>query len=728
MMITNLLATLNEKQQQAVSAPPNHQLILAGAGSGKTRVLIHRISWLIASGEASPYSILAVTFTNKAANEMRARMSETLQTSVAQMWIGTFHGLAHRLLRMHWQDAGLPEGFQILDSDDQLRYVKRVIKYLELDDTRWKPKQAQSFINAKKDAGLRPEHIEPGFDLFVKTQLRIYQEYENIVRQAGVVDFAEILLRTYELLRDNPVLLTHYQQRFKYILVDEFQDTNAIQYAWLKQLVGNENYLTIVGDDDQSIYGWRGAKIENIHRFTKDFPNAQVTRLEQNYRSTQTILSASNALISNNTGRLGKELWTQDAEGEDIAVYEAFNEIDEAHFITAEIKKWGQLNSYSDVAILYRSNAQSRVLEESLIQANIPYRIYGGQRFFERAEIKDALAYLRLVTNGHDGAAFERVINWPTRGIGDATQNLIREQSRSAQQSLWDAAEAVIAQNILSARAAKSLQLFLNLIAQLRETVWNCDNLYEQVEAVIKGSGLIEQYRATDRDKMLSRLENLEELITAARTYQPEHDEGSKLNSFLAHAALEAGEEQADEHQACVQLMTLHSAKGLEFPLVFMCGLEEGLFPHQMAIAEHKHVEEERRLCYVGMTRAMKKLVLSYAQIRRFHGREAMSPPSRFIKEIPEEFLSPVRVTKAKSASGGYRTVSNYQVPNPIQAALPFQLGARVRHEKFSDGTILAYEGQGEHARVQVNFDKYGSKWLVLAYAKLVEIKQSCFL
>lgn len=726
-MITELLATLNEKQQQAVSSPPNHQLILAGAGSGKTRVLIHRITWLIATQQVSPYSILAVTFTNKAANEMRARMGEALRMPVSQMWIGTFHGLAHRLLRMHWKEAGLPEGFQILDSEDQLRYIKRVIKALGLDDTRWKPKQAQGFINSKKDAGLRPQHIEPGFDLFAKTQLRIYQAYEEATRQAGVVDFAEILLRTFEMLRDNPPLLQHYQQRFNYILVDEFQDTNAIQYAWLRQLAGQENFLTIVGDDDQSIYGWRGAKIENIHRFTQDFPTAQVTRLEQNYRSTQNILSASNALISNNTGRLGKELWTQDGEGEDIAVYEAFNEIDEAHFITAEIKKWGQLNSYSDIAILYRSNAQSRVLEESLIQANIPYRIYGGHRFFERAEIKDALAYLRLVTNGHDAAAFERVINWPTRGIGEQTQAMIREQSKQAQQSLWDAAQSLLEQNILSARAAKSLQQFLTIITDLRETVWNADNLYEQVEAVIKGSGLIEQYRATDRDKMLSRLENLEELITAARTYQPEHDEGSILNSFLAHAALEAGEEQADAHQACVQLMTLHSAKGLEFPLVFMCGLEEGLFPHQMAIAEHKHVEEERRLCYVGMTRAMKKLVLSYAQTRRFHGREAMSPPSRFIKEIPEEFLSPVRITKTQK-SGGYRTVSNYLQASPVQAAWPFQLGARVRHEKFADGTVLAFEGQGEHARVQVNFDKYGMKWLVLAYAKLVEVKQNCFL
>lgn len=724
-MITTLLSTLNEKQQQAVSAPPNHQLILAGAGSGKTRVLVHRITWLIASGQASPYSILAVTFTNKAAQEMRNRMAELLQAPISSLWIGTFHGLAHRLLRQHWQDAGLPEGFQILDSDDQLRYIKRVIKALELDDTRWKPKQAQGFINSKKDAGLRPHHIEPGFDLFAKTQLRIYAAYEAACQQAGVIDFAEILLRSYELLRDNKVLLQHYQQRFQYILVDEFQDTNAIQYAWLRQLAGDKNYLTIVGDDDQSIYGWRGAKIENIRKFSQDFANAQVIRLEQNYRSTQTILSASNALISHNTGRLGKELWTQDVEGEDIALYEAFNEIDEAHFITAEIKKWGQLHSFSDIAILYRSNAQSRVLEESLIQANIPYRIYGGQRFFERAEIKDALAYLRLVANAHDGAAFERVINWPTRGIGEQTQAMIREQSKQGQQSLWDAAHFLIEQQVLSGRAAKALHVFLNLIEQLRETVWNADTLYEQVEAVIKGSGLIEQYRSTDRDKMLSRLENLEELITAARTYQPEHDEGSILNSFLAHAALEAGEEQADAHQACVQLMTLHSAKGLEFPLVFICGLEEGLFPHQMAIAEHKHVEEERRLCYVGMTRAMQKLVLSYAQCRRFHGREAMSPPSRFISEIPEEFLAPVRVTKAKNL-GGYRTVSNYSPA--VQESWPFKLGARVRHEKFFDGTVLAFEGQGEHARVQVNFDKLGSKWLVLAYAKLTEIKQNCFL
>ncbi len=719
-MITELLASLNEKQQQAVSAPPSHQLILAGAGSGKTRVLIHRISYLIASGQASPHSILAVTFTNKAANEMRARMGEALHMPISQMWIGTFHGLAHRLLRLHWKDAGLPEGFQILDSEDQLRYIKRVIKALDLDDTRWKPKQAQGFINSKKDAGLRPQHIEPGFDLFAKTMLRIYSAYEEAVRQAGVVDFAEILLRTYEMLRDNSALLQHYQQRFKFILVDEFQDTNAIQYAWLRLLAGSENYLTIVGDDDQSIYGWRGAKIENIHRFTQDFKNAEVVRLEQNYRSTQTILSASNALISNNTGRLGKELWTQGSEGEDIAVYEAFNEIDEAHFITNEIKKWGQLHSFADIAILYRSNAQSRVLEESLIQANIPYRIYGGHRFFERAEIKDALAYLRLITNSHDAVAFERVVNWPTRGIGEQTQEMIREQSKQCQQSLWDAAESLLSQDILSARAAKALQQFLTLIGELREKVWNADTLYEQVETVIQGSGLINQYRSSDRDKMQSRLENLEELITAARQYQPEHDEGSLLNSFLAHAALEAGEEQADAHQACVQLMTLHSAKGLEFPLVFMCGLEEGLFPHQMAIAEHKHVEEERRLCYVGMTRAMKKLVLSYAQTRRFHGREAMSPPSRFIKEIPEEFLSPVRIAKSQK-SGGYRTVNHFP-DNPVQAAYPFKLGTRVRHEKFSEGTVLAFEGQGEHARVQVNFDRYGTKWLVLAYARLTAV------
>ncbi|HEY5719902.1 MAG TPA: DNA helicase II, partial [Gammaproteobacteria bacterium] len=616
MDVSHLLDDLNEAQREAVSAPPGPLLVLAGAGSGKTRVLVHRIAWLIQVEGVSPHSLLAVTFTNKAAAEMRARAEALLGLPTRGLWIGTFHGLAHRLLRMHYREAGLPEAFQILDADDQYRLLRRVLRGLNLDEARWPPKQAQHWINARKDEGLRPAHLDDRGDPFERQMVRIYTAYQAACDQSGVVDFAELLLRAHELWLKHDDLLAHYRARFRHLLVDEFQDTNRIQYAWLRLLAGADGCLFAVGDDDQSIYGWRGARVENLQQLRRDFDGTQLVRLEQNYRSTGTILRAANALIGHNRDRLGKELWTGGDEGEPIRLYAAFNDLDEARFVIDQLRTWRDRGeALRDAAILYRSNAQSRVFEEALLAAGLPYRVYGGLRFFERQEIKDALAYLRLVSHRGDDSSFERVVNKPTRGIGARTVEAMRSYARANACSLWRAAGAV-ASDELSGRAASAVALFLNLIERMARDTEGLD-LHEQVDHVIQASGLVEFFRKEKGERGETRIENLDELVSAARGFEKDPaDEMSELDAFLAHAALEAGEGQAEAWEDCVQLMTMHSAKGLEFPLVFLAGMEDGLFPHQRSIADVEGLEEERRLCYVGITRAMESLYVTYAEQR----------------------------------------------------------------------------------------------------------------
>ncbi len=712
MDINHILHDLNDAQRAAVTSESARLLVLAGAGSGKTRVLVHRIAWLIQTGQVSPAGILAVTFTNRAAAELRYRVESILSTPTQHLWIGTFHGIAHRLLCMHWADVGLTEHFQILDSDDQQRTIKRMIKLLNLDEDRWPPRQAQWFINEKKDQGLRAQHIDTSGDLFLETMQRIYEAYEQHCQQAGVVDFAELLLRAHELWLKKPEILRHYQQRFSHVLVDEFQDTNAIQYAWIRMLTGDAGNLTIVGDDDQSIYGWRGAKIENIQQFDRDVGGCELIRLEQNYRSTAKLLQAANAVIANNEGRLGKQLWTQGEEGASLLLYSAFNEVDEARFIVEKIQSLTPEYPLKDMAILYRSNAQSRALEEAFLLASVNYRIYGGLRFFERAEIKNALAYLRLILSKTDDGAFERVINLPLRGIGDRTLETIRTCAREQQISLWHATEHLIESHQLG-RSAHAVQGFLGLILRLeRETA--SMHLWEQTQYIIQQSGLIEHHRKEKGDKGENRVENLKELITATRSFQLENDSARpELQQFLDHTALEAGEGQASKHEDAVQLMTLHSAKGLEFPVVFLAGMEEGLFPHQMSSEDPDRLEEERRLCYVGITRAMKLLIMSHAETRRIYGEEKYHHVSRFVREIPSELIEEVRMG-ASSPSASFRRPANAFV-----ATKNSLLGKRVRHPVFGEGVVLRCEGQGAQTRAQVSFSREGTKWLMLEYAQL---------
>ncbi|WP_218746405.1 DNA helicase II [Vibrio parahaemolyticus] len=715
-----LLDGLNDKQREAVAAPLENLLVLAGAGSGKTRVLVHRIAWLMSVEQASPFSIMSVTFTNKAAAEMRGRIEELMMGSASGMWNGTFHGICHRILRAHYLDAKLPEDFQIIDSDDQQRLLKRLIKAQNLDEKQWPARQVAWWINGKKDEGLRPAHIDAYHDPVTKTYLQLYTAYQEACDRAGLVDFAEILLRAHELLRDNKFVREHYQARFKHILVDEFQDTNNIQYAWLRMMAGPECHVMIVGDDDQSIYGWRGAKVENIEKFTREFPSVTTIRLEQNYRSTKTILEASNTLIANNTERMGKELWTDGVVGEPISVYSAYNELDEARFAVNKIKEWqdkgGALN---DAAMLYRNNAQSRVLEEALIQAGLPYRIYGGMRFFERQEIKDALAYMRLMANRNDDAAFERVVNTPTRGLGDKTLETIRRAARDRGCTMWEASVAMLDEQVLAGRAAGALGRFIELITALEDDTLEMP-LHEQTDHVIKYSGLFAMYEQEKGEKSKARIENLEELVTATRQFEKpeEAEEMSLLTAFLTHAALEAGEGQADEFEDAVQLMTLHSAKGLEFPLVFMVGVEEGMFPSQMSAEEAGRLEEERRLCYVGMTRAMQKLYITYAEMRRLYGQDKYHKPSRFIRELPETCLDEVRMKAQVSRPASSGRFSQTAVKENFNET-GFSLGSRVMHPKFGEGTIINFEGSGPQSRVQIAFNGEGIKWLVTSYARL---------
>ncbi|QTN47789.1 DNA helicase II [Ectopseudomonas mendocina] len=717
-----LLASLNDAQVQAVAAPLGRQLVLAGAGSGKTRVLVHRIAFLIQAMGASPHSILSVTFTNKAAAEMRHRIEQMLGHNPAGMWVGTFHGLAHRLLRAHWQEAGLAENFQILDSDDQQRLIKRVIRELGLDEQRWPAKQAQWFINGQKDEGFRPQHIQAGGDLFLATMRGIYEAYEAACARTGVIDFSELLLRALDLWRDKPGLLEHYQRRFRHILVDEFQDTNAVQYAWLRLLAKGGDSLMVVGDDDQSIYGWRGARIENIQQFSSDFPDTQVIRLEQNYRSTAGILKAANALIANNNGRLGKELWTDGGDGEPLALYAAFNEHDEARYVVETVEDALRKDGLkrSEIAILYRSNAQSRVLEEALLREKIPYRIYGGQRFFERAEIKNAMAYLRLLDGRGNDAALERIVNVPARGIGEKTIETIREYARAHDVHMWEAIRLMLANKALPGRASGALAGFIELVEGLAEKVLAMP-LHQMTQVVIEQSGLLAYHEAEKGEKGQARVENLEELVSAARAFEnDEDDELTPLQAFLTHASLEAGDTQAAENEDSIQLMTLHSAKGLEFPLVFLVGMEEGLFPHKMSLEEPGRLEEERRLAYVGITRAMQKLVISYAETRRLYGSETYNKVSRFVREIPAPLIQEVRLSNSVSRPVSTSSMSGSSLfAGSAVPQTPFNLGQRVRHSLFGEGTILNFEGAGAQARVQVNFENEGSKWLMLAYAKL---------
>ena len=721
MDVSQLLDSLNEKQRDVVAAPLQNMLVLAGAGSGKTRVLVQRIAWLMKVENASPHSILAVTFTNKAAAEMRARVEQTVDGNTHGMWIGTFHGLAHRLLRMHFQEAKLPQAFQVLDSDDQLRLVKRIVRSLNIDEKRYPPKQLQWYINGKKDEGIRPKHIEVYDDPTEQTFVQVYKGYQEACDRSGLVDFAELLLRAHELWLNNPALLEHYQQRFKHILVDEFQDTNAIQYAWLNILGKARSKVMIVGDDDQSIYGWRGAKIENIERFLQDFDNAQTIKLEQNYRSTANILNAANQLISNNNNRLGKDLWTEDESGEKISIYTAFNEIDEARFIAGRIADWKKEDGTLDnVAILYRSNAQSRLLEEALLQGNLPYRIYGGQRFFERQEIKDALAYMRIINNRDDDAAFERIINTPTRGIGNQSISLVRDEARSLEVTLWQACQHMLNNEALKGRSAKVIKNFVDLINQLEDDSGNL-NLDQQANFVIQHSGLKAMYQAEKGERAEARIENLNELVTACQTFEvdPEVEEDqTKLTAFLTHAALESGESQADEYEPAVQLMTMHSAKGLEFSLVFIAGLEEGMFPSQQSVEEIGRLEEERRLCYVGMTRAMSKLYLCHAESRRLYGQEKHHKPSRFLRELPNEYTEEIRLQNQVSRPASSGRFSNTFTTETFDNT-GFSLGQSVVHAKFGEGVVLNYEGSGAQSRIQVNFAEVGSKWLVVSYANL---------
>ncbi|QLD32493.1 DNA helicase II [Mannheimia varigena] len=727
-----LLDGLNDKQREAVAAPIGNYLVLAGAGSGKTRVLTHRIAWLIGVENIPESNILAVTFTNKAAAEMRHRIEHTLSQSgdnrLFGMWVGTFHSIANRLLRSHYLDADLPQDFQIMDTEDQQRLLKRLLKLHNIDEKHFPPKHVAWYINAQKDKGKRAKDIEHHNDPNEKKLVEIYQIYQDACDRAGLLDFAELLIRAYELFSQKPAILQRYQQRFQQILIDEFQDTNNIQYDLIRLLAGDVGKVMIVGDDDQSIYGWRGAQVENIQRFLKDYDNAQTIRLEQNYRSTGNILSCANALIANNDNRLGKNLWTDSGDGEPVDIYCAFNELDEARFVASQIKQWKEdEGDLAECAVLYRSNSQSRVIEEALIQANIPYRIYGGMRFFERQEIKDALAYLRLIANRQDDAAFERVINTPTRGIGDRTLDTLRQITRNRQITLWQAIQVAVQEEQLSGRAASSLLRFVELINALDQETEQM-SLAEQTDYVIKKSGLYEMYKQEKGEKGEVRIENLEELVTATKQFvKPDEAEDlTDLTAFLTHASLEAGEAQASQHEDYVELMTLHSAKGLEFPRVFMVGVEEGLFPSGMSFDEGR-LQEERRLAYVGITRAKKKLTISYAESRRLYGKEERHVPSRFIAELPEEHIREVRLRGSINRAASFNQSSSFaKNPQKTTASIlnddSWKMGQKVNHTKFGQGTIINVEGSGEATRLQVAFVGNGIKWLIAKMANLEKI------
>ncbi len=731
MDINKITDSLNNAQHQAVTAPSQSVLVLAGAGSGKTRVLVHRIAWQIQMRQVSPHSILAVTFTNKAAKEMRGRIEQLTNISTQNLWIGTFHGIAHRLLRRHTAEARLPDNFQVMDASDQLRVIKRLLNSLNMDEKTWVPREMQWYINAQKDEGIRAKHLPDTDDPNEQQRVLLYRAYEAQCFRAGLVDFAELLLRALELLRDNTALLAYYQQQFRQVHVDEFQDTNTVQYAWLRLLTDGKDNLFIVGDDDQSIYGWRGAKIANLHSFQQHYPNHQIIKLEQNYRSTGNILKAANRVIAKNQGRMDKELWTTATDGELIAVYSAFSERDEADFVIERIRTAVAAGGKrEDMAILYRSNAQSRQFEERLMATGTPYRVYGGLRFFDRAEIKNALSYCRLIANRHDDTAFERVINTPTRGIGTKMQDDCRHIARERGISLWAAAA------LLNTRA---IQNFLALISTLSEQAEGLE-LCEQVQLVVEKSGLME-FHKKDKDKGEEKVENLEELVNAAKLFYFDKNNTENMNeldSFLTHAVLESAEQQGDDTDDCVQLMTLHSAKGLEFKQVFLVGMEEGLFPAQQSIDDLLRLEEERRLCYVGITRARQQLTITHAESRWLYGRTTYPNPSRFLRDIPVDLISNVRMqatisyplTSAKptpSSSEFHKPRSAYPPPTSTKPVATrtsvvtgrYKAGQKVSHAKFGAGVVVGCEGEGAKESVIVNFKQVGKKQLMLVYANL---------
>ena len=720
MDVSYILESLNEKQREAVTSESPHLLVLAGAGSGKTRVLVHRVAWIVDGFRSNPGTIMTVTFTNKAANEMQSRIQELLKSPVPELWCGTFHGLAHRTLKRFYKEANLISGFTILDADDQLRIIKRLAKELELEDSAWPPKQIQWQINSWKDDGKRSKDIKAEKDFYTETIKGLYERYEDLCKQDSLVDFAELLLKSYELIRDDAKVKKFFHSRFKHILIDEFQDTNKIQYKWLQEIASNEANLTAVGDDDQSIYGWRGARVENIDTYKKSHDQSETIRLEQNYRSTSVILNAANALIENNQERLGKNLWTDSKEGELITLYQAYSEQDEARFIAEVIKGWmnsGEL--YKDCAVVYRSNAQSRAIEEALLRIGIPYRIYGGLRFYERLEIKNAMSFLKVIFNPHDNPSFERSIANPPRGIGAKTLIKIRNKANENNLSYVQASAKMLDEGSIGGRGAAGLRSYLKLLIDHGEQL-DKTPLSDLLDSIIQSSGLIQHHEKEPGEKGKTRIENLEELITAAKNFEQSFDKEKTIKeiseSFLDTVSLDAGETQAGEFDDAVQLMTLHSAKGLEFPLVFMTGLEETLFPHGRSMESPNQLEEERRLCYVGITRAMKKLYLTYAESRRLHGSDVFNPPSRFIKEIPAEYIDEIR--PRASVNVPYKRTSQSS-PMDFKEEIGIALGQKVLHPKFGQGIVLNYEGSGESARVQINFESAGTKWLVLSFANL---------
>ena len=717
---------LNAQQQQAVTGNSRNMLVLAGAGSGKTTVLTHRIAWYVQQHNILPYSIFAVTFTNKAANEMRTRVEHLLRQSANSLWIGTFHGLARRMLHLHWREAKLPENFQIMDSGDQRRLLLRIIRTMELDEKKFPPRQVQQRINTLKDSIERPAAMAVDTQQDACLQ-RIYQQYEEECERSGLVDFTELLLRSYELLCNNAAVLDHLQQRFQYILVDEFQDTNHLQYQWLKLLAGKEGSLFVVGDDDQSIYSWRGARMQHMQQFLQDFDDTQLLRLEQNYRSTKAILSAANALIRNNTNRLGKELQTSSDQGDAIRLYPATDERAEAHYVSSRIlRSHAQGCAWKEHAVLYRVSAQSRSFEEILLQYNIPYRVYGGTRFYEREEIKNAIAYVRLAALPNDDVSFERAVSVPRRGIGTRTLQQLRDYAAVNTLSLWQASNALLASTTLAVRTQRVLEDFAALLNKLQKlcTTDSQLSLSDCIREIISLSGLKEYYQQDTRENTQARIENLDELVSAARSFETstEEEEESILTSFLAHASLESGEGQArGEDNDYVHIMTLHAAKGLEFSQVFMVGMEEELFPHEFSMSDPGQLEEERRLCYVGITRARTELHLCWAARRNIYGTDRYSSSSRFIAEIPAQLCC---IAEKKQHNTSPATTRGTPESTP-DANITYTLGQQVKHKRFGHGTITALDHSGSAQRIQVNFESNGSKWLAAEYAGLLPVEST---
>jgi len=724
MDVSHILDKLNDDQRNAVTSEKQHLLVLAGAGSGKTRVLVHKIAWQVEAIGINPSAIMAVTFTNKAANEMRSRIESLLKAPMLDSWVGTFHGLSHKLLKRFHNEAGLSSGFTIIDSDDQLRIIKRISKEIGLDEATWPARQSQWQINNWKDDGLRSKNIKVDGDFYTETVNKIYKEYEDISQRDNLVDFGELLLKSYETLINSKAVKTFFQTRFKSVLIDEFQDTNTIQYKWLQEIASDKSYVTAVGDDDQSIYGWRGAKVEHVNSFSEDFKNTEVVRLEQNYRSTNVILNAANALIGNNKERLGKNLWTEKIDGEQIILYQAYNEQDEARFIADILNDWmNKGGAYSEAAVLYRSNAQSRAIEEALLRVSIPYRIYGGLRFYERLEIKNAIAYLKIIFNNNDNPSFERSISNPTRGVGEKTLAKIRNTAKKYNISYIKASAKLLDEGSISGRGGAGLKDYLEFVAGCNTFIQE-NLLSELMELIIKETGLYAYHAKEPGEKGKTRTENLEELITATKNFEQSVTEKKSneeiAKSYLDIISLDSGDRQASEHDDAAQLMTMHSAKGLEFKLVLLTGLEESLFPHGRSMESVSQLEEERRLCYVAITRAMEKLYITHAESRRLHGTDTFNPPSRFLREIPKDLIDEIRPRAQTNIP--YNRKDFEETKNEFEEEIGISLGQKVHHKKFGEGIVLNYEGSSDSARVQVNFDNYGTKWLVMAYANLKKL------